>query len=43
MGISGVMQGAGDFKAAEAITRRNITSLIVFCLASVAALVLIFP
>jgi 1,4-dihydroxy-2-naphthoate octaprenyltransferase len=43
MGISGVMQGAGDFKAAEAITGRNITSLIVFCLASVAALVLIVP
>jgi 1,4-dihydroxy-2-naphthoate octaprenyltransferase len=42
-GITGIMQGAGDFKDAEAVTRRNITSLIVFCLASVAALVLIFP
>lgn len=43
MGISGVIQGAGDFKTAEAITGRNITSLIVFCLASVAALILTVP
>jgi 1,4-dihydroxy-2-naphthoate octaprenyltransferase len=43
MGISGFVQGAGDFKAAEAITGRNVTSLIVFCLASVSALILIVP
>ena len=43
MGISGIMQGAGDFRAAEAITGRNIASLVVFCLASVAALLLIVP
>jgi hypothetical protein len=43
MGIRGVMQGGVDFKTAEAITGRNITSLIVFCLASVSALILIVP
>lgn len=43
MGISGVVQGAGDFKTAEAITGRNIAALVIFCLASVAALLLIVP
>lgn len=43
MGIGGLVQGADDFQAAKAITGRNIASLIVFCLASVAALVLIVP
>ena len=39
----GIMQGAGDFKTAEAITGRNIVSLIVFCLASAGTLLLIVP
>jgi len=43
MGVTGFVQGAGDFRTAEAITGRNIVSLIVFCLASVAALLLIVP
>jgi 1,4-dihydroxy-2-naphthoate octaprenyltransferase len=43
MGMTGIVQGAGDFRAAEAITGRNIASLVVFCLASVAALLLIVP
>jgi len=43
MGIAGIVQGAGDFQAAEAITGRNIASLVVFCLASVAALFLMVP
>ena len=43
MGITGTLQGAGDFRTAEAITGRNIASLIVFSLASVAALLLIVP
>jgi 1,4-dihydroxy-2-naphthoate octaprenyltransferase len=42
-GISGIVLGAGDFRAAEAITGRNIAALIVFCLATVAALLLIVP
>jgi len=43
MGMSGIVQGAGDFQAAEAITGRNIASLVVFCLASVASLLLMVP
>jgi 1,4-dihydroxy-2-naphthoate octaprenyltransferase len=43
MGVAGIMQGVDDFRAAEAITRRNISSIVVFCLASAAALLLIVP
>lgn len=42
-GMSGIVQGADDFQAAESITGRNIASLVVFCLASAAALLLIVP
>jgi 1,4-dihydroxy-2-naphthoate octaprenyltransferase len=43
MGIAGIVQGAGDFRAAEAVTMRNIASLVVFCVASDAALLLMVP
>lgn len=43
VGIAGAVQGAGDFQAAEAVTGRNITALVVFCLGSAAALLLIVP
>jgi len=42
-GISGILRGAGDFRAAEAITGRNIAAIVLFCLATVAALLLIVP
>lgn len=43
MGIAGLVQGADDFRAAEAITGRNIASIVIFCLVSAAALLLVVP
>lgn len=43
IGIAGVLKGAGDFRAAEAITGQNIASIVIFCLASVGALLLVVP
>lgn len=42
-GILGLVHGSDTFPAAETITGRNIASLVVFCLAAVAALLLTVP